>query len=95
MHDTHLEIVSAILKAMSHPIRLKILYLLLDKELNTGEILAEIPTTNPNLSQHLNVLRDYGLITSRRKRSFVLNALADNRIQKILMDLQQMFQPHQ
>lgn len=93
MQDVYIEAVSGILKSMSHPIRMKILYKLLDGDQTTGELLELVKTTNPNLSQHLNVLRDNGLITSIKEGTFIHNSIADKRIAKILTDIRSLFQP--
>ncbi len=93
MQDIYIEAVSGILKSMSHPIRMKILYKLLEGDQTTGELLELVNTTNPNLSQHLNVLRDNGLITSKKEGTFIYNSIADKRIAKILVNIQNLFQP--
>ncbi|MGL1931125.1 MAG: metalloregulator ArsR/SmtB family transcription factor [Desulfotalea sp.] len=84
MQNAHLEIVAQLFKAMGHPLRLAILYSILDEEKNTGTLAAELQTTKPNLSQHLNILRDHGLITSRKEKTFIKNGIADKRIATIL-----------
>lgn len=93
MNDIYIEAVSGILKSMSHPIRMKILYKLLEGDQTTGELLELVKTTNPNLSQHLNVLRDNGLITSEKSGTYIHNSIADKRIAKILVDIKSLFQP--
>lgn len=93
MNNEHVDAVATILKSMSHPIRLKILYMLLEGDKTTGQLLEEIKTTNPNMSQHLNVLRDSGVIQSKKERTFVHNSIADKRIAQVLKDIQQLFQP--
>ncbi|WP_041278328.1 ArsR/SmtB family transcription factor [Desulfotalea psychrophila] len=95
MQDTYLEATSAILKTMGHPIRLKVLYLLLEGECSTGELLAQLQTSHPNLSQHLNILRAQGLVTSKRDHTFIRNSITDKRIRKMLIDLRSFFQPEQ
>lgn len=91
MIDPHLEIIAQILKAMGHPLRLSILYAILEEEKNTGQLFDELETTKPNLSQHLNILRDYGLIISRKDGTFVKNSIADKRIAKMLHDMKSSF----
>lgn len=51
---------------MSAPIRLKIISTLCDGEKNVGELLQKIETTQPNMSQHLNLLYQNGVIGKRR-----------------------------
>ena len=66
MYDEEIEVVSKLLKSISHPIRLKILCLLQDRELTVGEIREQVQTTNANVSQHLNILRSHGIIDFRK-----------------------------
>ncbi len=91
MNDKYIDAVATILKSMSHPVRLKILYMLLEGDKTTGQLLEKIETTNPNMSQHLNVLRDGGVIQSKKERTFVHNSIADKRITQILKNIQKMF----
>lgn len=55
--------VSRVAKALAHPIRVRIVSLLLARETCVcGEIVAELPVSQATVSQHLKVLRDAGLI---------------------------------
>ena len=55
------------LKAMAHPLRWKILCTLGDRELSVGEIVEQTGTSQSNISQHLEQLRNPFLqIYSRR-----------------------------
>jgi DNA-binding transcriptional ArsR family regulator len=58
--------VEAALKAISAPRRRRILTLVRDGELSAGEIAAHFDVTRPAVSQHLNVLKEAGLVTERR-----------------------------
>lgn len=51
---------------MSAPMRLKILNSLCQGEKNVGQLLQEIQTTQPNMSQHLNSLYQSGVLGKRR-----------------------------
>jgi DNA-binding transcriptional ArsR family regulator len=52
---------------LSTPVRLKILSALCDGEKNVTQLLAEIGTTQPNLSQHLAALYRAGILGKRRE----------------------------
>jgi DNA-binding transcriptional ArsR family regulator len=54
------------LKAIAAPRRRKILALVRDRELSAGEIAAHFDVTRPAVSQHLNVLKEAGLVNERR-----------------------------
>jgi DNA-binding transcriptional ArsR family regulator len=56
----------ATLKAIAEPRRRRILTLVRDGELSAGEIAAQFDVTRPAISQHLNVLKEAGLVSERR-----------------------------
>ena len=51
---------------MSAPMRLKIISSLCNGEKNVSQLLAEIVTTQPNMSQHLNTLYQNGVFAKMR-----------------------------
>lgn len=65
-----------LLKALSHPKRLEILHLLREKELSVTEIQEMLDLPQGNLSQHLMVMRDSGIVDTRRKGKQVFYSLA-------------------
>lgn len=85
------EAVSALLKSIAHPSRLKILCLLQDKEMSVGDIQAELKTSNANVSQHLAILRRQGIIKSRKEANFIHNRIDDYRVVELIMTLQDLF----
>ncbi len=93
MKDEQIDAVAKILKSMSHPIRLKILCLLQDRELSVGDIRNEVETTNANVSQHLNILRNQGIIDYRKEANFIYNRITDKRILELIMNMQKLFCP--
>jgi DNA-binding transcriptional ArsR family regulator len=56
-----------VFRVMSAPMRLRIISALCNGEKNVGELLAEIDTTQPNMSQHLNTLYQAGVLGKRRE----------------------------
>jgi len=58
--------VEAALKAIAGPRRRQILALVRNGELAAGEIAAHFDVTRPAVSQHLNVLKEAGLVSERR-----------------------------
>jgi DNA-binding transcriptional ArsR family regulator len=56
----------AALKAIAAPHRRQILRLVRTGELSAGEIAAHFDVTRPAVSQHLNVLKEAGLLSERR-----------------------------
>ena len=64
--DEDIERASRSLKAMSHPLRLKILCTLGDQEISVQDIVEHVGTSQSNISQHLAILRDKGILFSRK-----------------------------
>ena len=91
MRDEQLEAVAKYLKAMSHPLRLKIICLLLEDELAVGELLGRLETTGANLSQHLQILRELGVVVSERKANVIYNRIADKRFIELIRHILRLF----
>jgi ArsR family transcriptional regulator len=58
-----------IFKALSHPIRLHIVELLLSGEKCVNDIRDFFEVTQPNISQHLNILKFAGIVDSRQDKN--------------------------
>ena len=82
---------SHLLKSMSHPIRLKILCLLRDDELSVSEIKEAVATSGANITQHLNILRNQGIIDFRKDANFIYNRICDPRIITLMQTLEKIF----
>ena len=54
------------LKAIAQPLRLKILCTLNTQELTVAEIVRRTSATQSNISQHLIMLRELGILDARR-----------------------------
>jgi DNA-binding transcriptional ArsR family regulator len=80
----HIESASLALNAMGHPMRLKILCLLSSGELPVQELNDALGTTHSNISQHLKVLREQGIVTSRREAQKVMYRIADARLFRMI-----------
>ena len=91
MQDEHVKDVAALLKTMSHPIRLKILCMLQEKEMSVGDIREEVKTTNANVSQHLTILRNQGIVSSRKDANFIYNKIEDNRVLDLIAQMRKLF----
>lgn len=68
------------LKALAHPRRLEIIYLLKDQELCVGDMYSMLDLPQANVSQHLTVLREAKIVTSRKFGKTVCYKLADPAI---------------
>ncbi len=69
-NEEHYARQAEICAAFSHPIRLKIVDLLLNDKLNCTQIINILKIPKPNLSQHLNVLKRARLVESKKNGLF-------------------------
>jgi DNA-binding transcriptional ArsR family regulator len=66
------ELAAALFAVLATPIRLRILSALCVREKSVNELLLEIDTTQPNLSQHLAVLYRTGVLAKRKEGTQVI-----------------------
>ncbi|WPB86062.1 ArsR/SmtB family transcription factor [Sediminicoccus rosea] len=78
------EVAAEFLRALAHPMRLRILCRLLDGELAVAGFESELGLRQPNLSQQLAALREAGLVTTRRESKSIIYSLADPRVAAVL-----------
>jgi ArsR family transcriptional regulator len=89
--EEHVEQASRSLKAMSHPLRLKVLCTLGDRELSVQEIVDEVGTSQSNISQHLGIMRDKGILKARKNANKVYYRVGDPRTLKLISLMQEVF----
>jgi len=77
-----------LLKALGQPTRLKILELLVDGERCVCEIFPAIQGEQSNTSKHLSFLRSHGIVIAERRGMRVFYRLADQRIVRLLDDVE-------
>jgi len=63
------------LAAIADPTRRRIVELLAERERTSGELVAEFAMSAPAISQHLNILREAGLVTTRAEGQSRIQAL--------------------
>lgn len=71
---------AAVAKALADPKRLCVLQSLAGGELSVNELSTQVGCQVPNMSQHLAVLRNSGLVLTRRDGNAIFYRLADDRI---------------
>lgn len=71
-------------KALSHPARVKLVEDLMEKECCVGEMQKCLSISQPNVSQHLKVLKDARIIRGRREKNRICYTIADDSVQKAL-----------
>ncbi|HEY5593537.1 MAG TPA: metalloregulator ArsR/SmtB family transcription factor [Nitrospiria bacterium] len=71
-----------ICQTLANPKRLKILNVLREKEMSAGELLDLLEVPKANLSQHMAILRQKGIVSARRQGNTVYYRLARPKILK-------------
>ncbi|AHH99430.1 ArsR/SmtB family transcription factor [Kutzneria albida] len=71
-------------KTLGHPVRIRVLELLSQREHAVAEMLPEVGVEPANLSQQLAVLRRAGLVTTRKEGSSVYYSLTSPRVAELL-----------
>ncbi|BDI07827.1 ArsR/SmtB family transcription factor [Sphaerotilus microaerophilus] len=78
--DTVFDSVAELFSLLSTPIRLKIISSLCKGEKNVTQLLSEIDTTQPNMSQHLSTLYRAGVLGKRRDSTQIYYRLESERV---------------
>ncbi|WP_435627510.1 ArsR/SmtB family transcription factor [Candidatus Ferrigenium straubiae] len=79
------------IKAIAHPLRLKILCVLGDREVSVQEIVEQVGTSQSNISQHLAILRDKGVLATRKDANRVYYRIGDPRTIKLVGMMRDVF----
>ena len=78
--DRVFESAAELFSVLATPIRLKIISAVCQQERNVSELLAMIPTTQPNMSQHLATLYRSGVLARRREGTQIYYRLQSERV---------------
>ena len=78
--DQVFDSVAELFSVLSTPIRLKIISAVCQGEKNVSELLAQIDTTQPNMSQHLSTLYRSGVLAKRREGTQMYYRLQSERV---------------
>jgi ArsR family transcriptional regulator len=91
MNDNHRDQLARYLKALGHPVRLRIIErLAAEGECLTGDLSSRLPVAASTTSQHLAILREAGLICGTidgPRRCYCINAKALSEARKMLAKL--------
>ena len=79
------------IKAIAHPLRLKILCVLGGQEISVQDIVEQVGTSQSNISQHLAILRDKGVLATRRDANRVYYRIDDLRTLKLIGMMRDVF----
>lgn len=83
MSDKMLDVVARRFRTLGETYRLRILQELEAGEQSVGELVAALDGNQPNVSKHLQILFDAGLIGRRRKGTSIFYAISDPMVFKL------------
>lgn len=72
-----IELVAARFRTLGEPIRIQLLQALQKGERNVTDLVAAVGSTQPNVSKHLRILQDAGLVERRQEGNSVYYSIAD------------------
>jgi len=75
-----LGLIAARFKVLAEPLRLRMLIALSDGELSVTEIAEAVEASQPNISKHLKMLQDAGLVKRRQEGNTVYCSVADESV---------------
>ena len=87
----HASDASRLLKALANEKRLLLLCQLVERECSVSELNSKVDLSQSALSQHLAVLREDGLVSTRRDAQTIYYALADGPAQRLLGTLHDIY----
>lgn len=76
LHELH----ARVCKAIADPKRLLIINELRDRELSVGDLCESLDLTQSNVSQHLAILRERGVVAARREGTSVIYSLRGTKV---------------
>src|SRR5690349_7269446 len=79
-----LDLLGKYFRGLGDPTRLQILELIEDRERSVGDLVDQIGTTQPRVSNHLAVLRWCGFVTTRREHRTIYYTVSDQRVSEII-----------
>lgn len=89
--DQQIDEASRAMKAMSHPLRLRIVCILADQEVSVQDIVDQVGTSQSNISQHLAMMREKGVLRTRKDANRVYYRLADVRMLEVIARVRDVF----
>ena len=87
------ETAAELLKAIANPQRLRILCLLIEGERTVSQINEQVDLSQSALSQHLAILRQKSLVTTRKQAQTVFYRVAEGAVTQIIQTLHDIYCP--
>nr|VFK41981.1 MAG: DNA-binding transcriptional regulator, ArsR family [Candidatus Kentron sp. SD]VFK48009.1 MAG: DNA-binding transcriptional regulator, ArsR family [Candidatus Kentron sp. SD]VFK79133.1 MAG: DNA-binding transcriptional regulator, ArsR family [Candidatus Kentron sp. SD] len=89
--EDEIEQASRSMKAIAHPLRLRILCTLGAQEISVHDIVDRVGTSQSNISQHLAILRDKGILAARKDANRVYYRVGDSRTLRLIGMMREIF----
>ena len=90
-NDADINRAARCLKAMSHPLRLKILCVLGTQSISVQDIVEEVGTSQSNISQHLAILREKDILGYKKEANRVYYYIDDERMLQLMSMMRDVF----
>src|SRR3954454_863417 len=87
---TDTALLARLFAAVSEPIRLQLLLLLLEREYNVGELVQLTGASQGRVSIHMQCLRHCGFVTSERRGKYVYYRVRDGRVREVIQRAQEL-----
>lgn len=82
-NDRVFEVAAELFSLLATPTRLRIVCALIDGERNVSELLTQVPVSQPNLSQHLNMLYRGQILAKRRAGAHVFYRVEHEQVRQL------------
>jgi ArsR family transcriptional regulator len=90
-NDADINRAARCLKAMSHPLRLKILCVLGTESISVQDIVEQVGTSQSNISQHLAILREKDILGYKKEANRVYYYIDDDRMLQLIRMMRDVF----
>jgi ArsR family transcriptional regulator len=90
-NDADINRAARCLKAMSHPLRLKILCVLGTEAISVQDIVEQVGTSQSNISQHLSILREKDILGYNKEANRVYYYIDDERMLQLIRMMRDVF----
>ncbi|MCX7089206.1 MAG: metalloregulator ArsR/SmtB family transcription factor [Methylococcales bacterium] len=90
-NDAEIAWAARCLKAMSNPLRLKILCVLGSTAISVQDIVEQVGSSQSNISQHLAILREKNIINFKKEANRVYYFIDDHRMLKLMEMMHEVF----
>ena len=80
MSDAAVDLVASRFRILGEPLRIRLIQALHDGEKSVSELVTDVGSTQPNVSKHLRILQDAGIVGRRQEGNLVYCFIADESV---------------